>query len=409
MKELACVLHRLCPVLLVCLVAYGCAGANNSDPTPGWDGAAPGADAAPGALPPSATSGDAGPLSSPDAAVVINPTGPGDDNKCGAVTQMAENKLQPVDIIFGIDTSGSMAEEVAQVQQNLNAFSQKISSSGIDVRVIMLATFAGKAATSGGAAVDGPCVAAPLGSGQCPNDSNPPAYVHLPEEVTSWDVLDVYIKSYPKYAPHLRENSLKTFVSISDDDADPSNSTFAIVAQLGGLFPMYHSADAFIAAVEKLAPGTPMWSHWRYSGIFVIEQCTDGALGGKGIVHNDLVKRTGGVAGDICSKEFKPVFDELAKQVAAAVVLACDWEIPPSQNGPFDKAKTNVRLSLDGAGEQLFKVPDASKCGAPGGWHYNDEDQPSKVVACPATCKRIQSTRNAQVDLQFGCQTQVLL
>jgi hypothetical protein len=96
------------------------------------------------------------------------------DAKCGAVSQMAENVLQPVDIIFGIDTSGSMAEEVAEVQKNLNAFSQQIIAAGIDVRVIMLASPKGAGAGSGGYAVDGPCIAPPLGSGQCPADSKPP-------------------------------------------------------------------------------------------------------------------------------------------------------------------------------------------------------------------------------------------
>jgi hypothetical protein len=30
---------------------------------------------------------------------------------------------------------------------------------------------------------------------------------------------------------------------------------------------------------------------------------------------------------------------------------------------------------------------------------------PTQVVACPATCTRIQSVAQAQVDLLFGCET----
>ena len=98
----------------------------------------------------------------------------GEGSECGAVSHMAENMLQPADIIFGIDTSGSMSEEVAEVQQNLNRFSERIIASGIDVRVIVLSTLQGTA-MPGGVTVDGPCIAPPLGSGQCPADSNPPA------------------------------------------------------------------------------------------------------------------------------------------------------------------------------------------------------------------------------------------
>lgn len=154
----------------------------------------------------------------------------GEGAECGAVSQMAENMLQPADIIIGIDTSGSMSEEVAEVQENLNRFSQLIIDSGIDVRVIVLSTLQGTA-MAGGVTVDGPCIAPPLGSGQCPSDSNPPAYVHVDTMVASWDVLDVYVNAYPTYKMHLRENSLKTFVTISDDNADSETSPFGI---LGG-------------------------------------------------------------------------------------------------------------------------------------------------------------------------------
>ncbi len=47
----------------------------------------------------------------------------------------------------------------------------------------------------------------------------------------------------------------------------------------------------------------------------------------------------------------RAVFDALAEGVTKAVTLACDWAIPPATPGvpSFDKAKTNVQLTLDGA------------------------------------------------------------
>jgi hypothetical protein len=333
------------------------------------------------------------------------------EERCGAVTETAENRLQPVDIIFGIDTSGSMAEEVAQVQQNLNAFSAQIIASGIDVRVIMLATLQGSAALAGGLAVDGPCIAPPLGSGNCPDDSNLPRYVHIDQAVTSWDALDVFINAYPKYAPHLRENSLKTFVVISDDDPTTAAGDLGFIGGITGLspLPMIDSADAFIGAVKNLAPKSSMWSSWRYSGIFAFTLCPSAEFGGVGVVYQQLVERTGGVAGDLCLQAFAPVFDELARKVVDVVTLACEWEIPKSQGGTFDPAKTNVQLALDGALEKPLKVPDAATCGSRDGWHYDNEADPRKVVVCPSTCGRIQAATMAQVDLLFGCQTVLLL
>jgi hypothetical protein len=103
------------------------------------------------------------------------------------------------------------------------------------------------------------------------------------------------------------------------------------------------------------------------------------------------------------------VFDQLAKAVAEAVTLACDWDIPATPMGEvFDKGKSNVQITLDGKVEDLLKAKDAAACGTVEGWHYNDENAPTKVVACPATCTRIQTAAEAKVDLLFGCETKVV-
>ncbi len=319
--------------------------------------------------------------------------------ECGAVSQMAENTLQPVDIIIGIDTSGSMSQEIAFVQTHLNAFSQQIIDSGIDVHVIMLATEGMTMAGAGGLFGGGPgqnavCIGAPLGSGMCPGDSNPPLYTHVNTEVGSNDVLNVYLSAYPQYKASLRDGSLKTFVSVTDDDATdgPQNS-----------------ADAFINAVNALEPaGSTMWSNWRYSSIYCFTACPDAAE--IGAVHADLVARTMGVGGDLCLQDFAPVFNQLALQVIDTVTLACDWAIPPPPGDEaFDAGKTNVRLNLDGAMEPLTKAPSAADCADQQGWHYDDETNPTRVVACPATCTRIQAAQNANVDILFGCETVLIV
>ena len=53
-------------------------------------------------------------------------------------------------------------------------------------------------------------------------------------------------------------------------------------------------------------------------------------------------------------------------------------------------------------------APDAAGCADKEGWYYDDENAPDKVVACPATCTRIQAAQNAQVDLLFGCETIII-
>jgi hypothetical protein len=39
------------------------------------------------------------------------------------------------------------------------------------------------------------------------------------------------------------------------------------------------------------------------------------------------------------------------------------------------------------------------------GWHYDDPEEPSRIVACAETCETIQSTAGARVDILLGCAT----
>ena len=311
---------------------------------------------------------------------------------CGAVTQMAQNMRQPVDLIFGVDTTGSMLEEIGFTEDNMNAFSQQITEAGIDVRVILIST--PKDGAPPFPHVDGVCIEPPLGSGQCPTDGKSPNYLHISQPLADWDILQNYIDLYPMYREHLREDSFKTFVSISDGD----------IAGNPILQVPISSADTFMAAVNELEPTTQMWSNWRYSAIYSFSPC--GIGNDVGVVHADLVERTRGVSGDICLQNFKPVFDDLAGQVVNVVTLTCDWQIPPTPSGErFDPAKTNVQLTLEGNPEQLGKAPTASDCGTRDGWRYDTDSAPRRVIARPSTCTRIQAARDARVDLLFGCKT----
>src|SRR5690606_3496249 len=58
---------------------------------------------------------------------------------CVSVSEEAKPQYEPADIIFAVDTSGSMSDEIGFTQQHLNQFSTQIVQSGIDVRVVMLA------------------------------------------------------------------------------------------------------------------------------------------------------------------------------------------------------------------------------------------------------------------------------
>src|SRR5206468_1238693 len=94
------------------------------------------------------------------------------DAACSSFSETAKTTLEPADIVWGIDNSGSMSEETAAIQANMNAFAQQIIASGIDVHVVLISDgIPPKPAPLPFIKYFGVCIAPPLGSGQpCPND-----------------------------------------------------------------------------------------------------------------------------------------------------------------------------------------------------------------------------------------------
>ena len=120
---------------------------------------------------------------------------------------------------MAVDNSGSMDEEIAAVRERLNAFSQQIVDSGVDVRIILIAAPLGMPVPQDPFDFDddsdenlGICIDPPLGSGTCPNDSQPPRYAHVPTEVGSHDALNLFIDTYPA-CKAIASTSTKTFGS----------------------------------------------------------------------------------------------------------------------------------------------------------------------------------------------------
>jgi len=315
---------------------------------------------------------------------------------CAAISQQARNQRTPADIIIAVDNSGSMTAEIGFVRERLNAFSQQIVDSGVDVRIILISAphSPPAAARRGGDDDDesdedeqdnGLCIAPPLGSGSCPLDSQLERYQHVAREVSSHDALKLITDTFPEWSARLRRGSNKMFVVVTDDDANDTALGFSQrVASLPGL----------------------LFERWSFSGIYCFGRCREAAAVGK--VYDALVQQTHGVAGDLCQQDFAPVFDALARSVVEASGLACAWDIPAPPVGlSFDRGQVNVQYS--GAvtpPTALLQVSSAARCGAAGGWYYDDVLDPQRILVCPASCAALQSDRAAAIEVLFGCDTQ---
>ena len=229
----------------------------------------------------------------------------------------------------------------------------------------------------------GVCIGAPFGSGNCPDDSKAPNFLHLATPVGSTNGLQMALDMYPQYAHMMRPNTSKHFVIVTDDDSD---------------LP----AASFTQGVAALDP--TLFAAWRFHGIFSFTQCPDAAK--VGTVYQELVQQTAGVSGDLCTQNFDPVFDELAKDVVMKAEVACDWPIPaPPPGQSLDPNKINVNFTQpDGTVVALGRIPAGESCGDREGWFYDDDTAPTIVHSCPASCDRFKSS-GGKVDVLFGCRT----
>jgi len=313
-----------------------------------------------------------------------------DFEDCASLSQTADNQVRPVDIIWAVDTTSSMQMAAQAVQDNLNIFAQQITSAGIDVRVVMIAE-TGWSIPFGKVSI---CIDPPLGNGGCPDsDSNPPVFLKIEDKIENHNALTKFIDHFPDYRDNLRQNAAKYFAVVTDDASDGT-------------------AAGFTAALADLNAQNPgYFDIWKFFGVFCTADCLLACGNGvDGHVYTELIQQTGGVYGDLCAQDFAPVFDALAQTVINSSTIDCEWEIPPAPAGEsFNREKVNVQYTpgAGGSPQNLYRVKDRSACDPAqgGGWFYDDNDSPGRVLVCPDNCQTIQSDLSARIDVLFGCDT----
>ncbi|MEM7158495.1 MAG: hypothetical protein AAF799_36990 [Myxococcota bacterium] len=315
-------------------------------------------------------------------------TGPGGDTEgCAEVSDQAMVGIQPADILFVVDNSGSMGFEALSVQNNLNAFSTQIFLANIDARVALI--------SADSSDDEGICVGQPLGTGSCPADENPPGYVHVVDAVGSNNALDKIIQHYDSWSVNFRPTAAKHVVVVSDDDADMDAGTFDT---------MFRALDPSLEDYTFHAIASP--EGLAIACVLMTSCCLTAADAGEEYIA--LTNLTGGVFGNLCDQDFQPVFDQISQAVVTGATLACEYDIPvPPDGEDFDPDQVNVEFD-DGAGGGLDigRVEDPAECAnVSHGWYYDDPENPTSIVVCPQTCTQIQGFNMASVSIKFGCAT----
>jgi hypothetical protein len=105
------------------------------------------------------------------------------------------------------------------------------------------------------------------------------------------------------------------------------------------------------------------------------------------------------------SSDFSGDLTRVFSGIADETQSACDFDVP---NDAFvDPEKVNVMLSKQGASEETIPQDDRDCQGDANGWQYTSSAQ-EKIVLCGEACQRVRTGTEGQVRVVFGCQETVV-
>jgi hypothetical protein len=273
-----------------------------------------------------------------------------------------------LDILFWIDTSGSMTEEAKWLTQNLQGFADFIAKKGIDYNLMIMGT----------------------GLGLCSPKCFAPAPNHFWNKVavSSTNGPTKFLSSYSTYEAFLRDDAKKNIVAVTDDNSSMTAENFTLNLLAKPKFKdgfVHHSIVAFNEDAQgNLLPG----------------MCNTGAS--LGTVYLKLTQNTGGSRFKVCEQNWAPMFEKLAANVAKTVSALCTYAIPPvaGKNPDLQQLQLSYFTGKEVV-EPLKHVIEANDCAAtPNGWFFDDNANPTKVIVCDTTC---QGMIGGKIVFQYGC------
>ncbi len=396
----------------------------------------------------------------PDAMVIDKPDGQVEvDTTCGEQeSQAVIDEERPVDVIFIIDNSGSMGEEIEAVERNINQnFAQIIEASGADFRVIML--------TDHGSDSLSVCVDRPLAAEGCSVSTVPtgvtmgaPAnnerFFQLDINVQSTDSVCLMIAHYaidetagpfPQtgreasptgWHEWLREDALKVFVEITDDrlscSVTTANGTYDLSSFSDGLSDATRLARDVYRAIQELSQeqfGTPQEPKFIWHSIVGIgdndpvdlpythfdpprlePQTQCGSAVNVGSAYQMLSISTAGLRYPVCAADaghgYDSVFRAIAHEVVRGSRVDCAFNIPTPPPGKFvdyDSVKVEYTPG-DGSAVQTFSRVASAACDDRS-FYYGDRE----IKLCDSACERVRADETAKINVVFGCGPEKIL
>jgi hypothetical protein len=222
----------------------------------------------------------------------------------------------PIDVIFAVDNSGSMAEECTSFEQALPGFVERLSSAGVDYRIILVSRHRRDDRESGSEASTSVCVAAPVsGLAACPSESPVLAarFFHHSIKLDAADSFQRLLESFGEPDPFglnatgwsewLRPAARKIFIEITDADSDLSASDFTSALQAASPEQFGVDAPSFVFhAVVGIAAKATDGGVYGPAEPIELEACSGpgSSIDGVGVAYQELSRTTGGLRLSIC-------------------------------------------------------------------------------------------------------------
>ena len=119
------------------------------------------------------------------------------------------------------------------------------------------------------------------------------------------------------------------------------------------------------------------------------------------------IAAAGGTTAAIVITDPTKVEAEFAAALAAVRgrALGCEFPLPAKvKGGEFTTALVNVQYTKGSGGTvDLYKTADCAK----GGWHYDSDTAPTKIILCPSTCAEVHADLKAKILILLGCATKI--
>lgn len=324
---------------------------------------------------------------------------------------------RPADIIFVIDNSGSMTEEIVAVQNTINTnFADVFNRSGLDYRVVMVSSH-GNATTQ-----QSICVSMPLSTITCspvPSmpGNNPPRFYQYSIEIESTDSLQRILSSYDGvqkdkfnlapagWSTWLRPEAFKVFIEITDDESALNYATFdtQLLAKGPTQFGTAAKRNYVFHTIGGFRENSPPTKAWGPADPIVTSRCTRGFSVNPSTQYQNLSILTGGLRYPICEfGSFSSIFESIATGVLTSGPAACTFPLPvPADGQKVDRSSVTLEFTPTGAGSPVVFGQGASAAECTPNSFYLDGDQ---VRLCPDACAQVQKDATGKLQIVYDCE-----